>query len=237
LVKQNSETMRFYLAIIENEAEMKRSHGFTTIELLIAVTIVAILATIAAPSFRDYINKSHVRGAAEAVYEQLQYARSQALKRSIPIVVDFSANNSTTWALGMTDDPAGCDASDVVTDPDPCVVEYDNDTTVDFDGDGNPTDPILMRLEGEDFTNVTMKAGSGGASPSFNTSAIGNCPALGGTVACFEPIRGLARATTDHIELEKGGYRLQLRVDQAGKVKICFPSDARYFAGYTKCEP
>jgi prepilin-type N-terminal cleavage/methylation domain-containing protein len=219
---------------------MKRSRGFTIIELLIAIAIVAILATLATPSFRDYIDKSHVRGATEAIYEQLQYARSQSLKRSVPIIVNFSANNTSTWHLGITDKSAGCDAEDTIADDKPCTIEYDNDPSKDFDNadadndeDTGGDDLVLVRLNGADFSNVTMK-GSTGISPSF-TGTPGSCITANPEEACFEPIRGLSRetVTTGHIELSKGSYTLQVRVDKVGGVEVCYTG--KYFAGYDKC--
>ena len=37
--------------------------GVTVIELMVVIAIVAILASLAMPSFRDYIEKSRLRGA------------------------------------------------------------------------------------------------------------------------------------------------------------------------------
>ena len=48
---------------------MKRSKGFTLIELVVVVAIVAILATIAIPSYREYIMRSHRRAAQSVMME------------------------------------------------------------------------------------------------------------------------------------------------------------------------
>jgi type IV pilus assembly protein PilE len=57
---------------------MKRqSRGFTLIELIVAVVIVAILATIAIPTYREYVMRSHRRAAQAAMADiatrEMQY--------------------------------------------------------------------------------------------------------------------------------------------------------------------
>ena len=59
--------------------------GFTVIELLVAVLILAILATIAAPNMTSFILGTRVRSAATEMYSTLIFARSEAIKRSANI--------------------------------------------------------------------------------------------------------------------------------------------------------
>jgi type IV pilus assembly protein PilE len=48
---------------------MKAQKGFTLIELVVVVTILAILATIAIPSYREYVIRGHRRAAQAAMME------------------------------------------------------------------------------------------------------------------------------------------------------------------------
>lgn len=54
------------------ETKNRTAHGFTLIELLITVAIVAILASIAYPSYQDSVRRSHRTEAAGKVLEMAQ---------------------------------------------------------------------------------------------------------------------------------------------------------------------
>src|SRR4051812_38705397 len=67
-----------------------RSHsgrGFTLIELLVVVTIAAIFAALAAPSFGSFIAGQRVKTASYDVWSMLTLARSEALKRNSSVTV------------------------------------------------------------------------------------------------------------------------------------------------------
>jgi len=53
--------------------------GFTLVELLIAVAVVAVLVALAAPSFRDLILMQRMKGIHAQLVTDLQYARSEAV--------------------------------------------------------------------------------------------------------------------------------------------------------------
>ncbi|WP_018991206.1 GspH/FimT family pseudopilin [Aromatoleum toluclasticum] len=57
-----------------------RSRGFSLIELMVAVAILAIVAAIGYPSFQGLLASQRVRAAEAALYDSLLIARSEALK-------------------------------------------------------------------------------------------------------------------------------------------------------------
>jgi len=74
-----------------------KQHGFTLIELMVTVSILAVIAMIAAPSFTPLIERWRVRGAAEELQSTIYYARSEAIKRGGSITISAIDDD---WANG-----------------------------------------------------------------------------------------------------------------------------------------
>ena len=72
--------------------------GLTLIELLVTMVVIAVLATVAAPSFRGLIVDQRLTNAASAVNQSLWLARSEALKRNTSVGFTIS-NISSGWSI------------------------------------------------------------------------------------------------------------------------------------------
>jgi type IV fimbrial biogenesis protein FimT len=87
--------------------------GFTLIEMMVAVAIMAIVATIAAPSFVNMIRNHRLTTAANDVLSAMQLARSEAIRQRRPITVCAGADactDSADWSGGW-----------IVTSPDTVI--------------------------------------------------------------------------------------------------------------------
>lgn len=131
--------------------------GFTLIELMVAIAVLAIFITVAIPSFMGTIEKQRVRNAVEKVYADLGVARSQAIKANRRQF--FSLNPGAAWCYGI-DDTALCDcgtagdctveggprvtdATDfgnttLATDLNPAAIVFEPRRGLPQDGAGNP---------------------------------------------------------------------------------------------------
>jgi type IV fimbrial biogenesis protein FimT len=87
----------------------KSSRGFTALELMIAVAVLALLASMSVPAMTTAIERRQTVAVVERIYGELQLARSAAVARSEPVFMNISAGND--WAVGVSNN-AACDPAD-----------------------------------------------------------------------------------------------------------------------------
>jgi len=58
--------------------------GFTIVELLVAMSIVAVLLALGAPAMGTYLQNSKLAAATSALYSAVQTARTEAIRRNVP---------------------------------------------------------------------------------------------------------------------------------------------------------
>lgn len=116
---------------------MKRNNlGFTLLELLFVITVLAVLIGIGVPGLTAFVRSSRMASAANDIITDFAYARSEAVKRGVPVTLCKSA------------DGAACDADD--TDPfDHWIVFVDDEDPGEVSGaDGNGAvdgDEVVLR--------------------------------------------------------------------------------------------
>lgn len=76
-----------------------RPFGFSLIELMVGVSIMAILATVAMPNFQIWLQNSQIRTAAESVSSGLQRARAEAVARNTNVT--FTVWTDSSWTISV----------------------------------------------------------------------------------------------------------------------------------------
>ena len=110
--------------------------GFTLIELAITLVIFSIMAAVAVPFYNAWIQKGHVRGAAESIRDGVQRARAEAVARNRS--VQFVIGGDYFWAV-IVDNEVGVD-----------------DEVIESRGTGETPDSVTLTMTPDDATTVTF---------------------------------------------------------------------------------
>lgn len=77
-----------------------RSRGFTLLELMVTITIVAVLLAIGVPSLHGTIQRNRVSSASNDLLASVAYARTTAIDRGQLVSMCPSADNGTSCTTG-----------------------------------------------------------------------------------------------------------------------------------------
>jgi len=186
-------------------------HGFTVIELMMAIAVVAIITSLALPSYRTILEKRQVTSGAEQLGAFLSSAQFESVKRNQFVAVNYQKNGGN-WCLGMR---AG----------DTAAVDCDCTVTVAANANACALDGTLKVFNASILNHPEV----------LQSVAISG----GDDTLVYDPVRGLTQgAETAKLKLlsDAGSYALDVDVSVTGRVKICSNKDAnKDVPGYKEC--
>lgn len=75
---------------------LRGARGFSLLELIVVVALVAVVISLVAPSMRDLIASQRVQSINAELVTDLQFARAEAVRRNLPVLVEFSQSAGMT---------------------------------------------------------------------------------------------------------------------------------------------
>ncbi|WP_248799476.1 GspH/FimT family pseudopilin [Pseudomonas sp. MWU13-2105] len=76
--------------------------GFTLVELMVTIAVLAILTAIAAPSFTSSIQKSKADSEASDLQRALNYTRLEAINRGVNVRIGPTSGAGSDWTGGQS---------------------------------------------------------------------------------------------------------------------------------------
>lgn len=192
-----------------------RERGFTLIELMVVVALLVILAALAAPSFRSMIEMQRLRGVNAQIVTDLQYVRSEAVRRGVygRVVFGSKSGEYTCYTLFVTrnDVNVRCDCAPATEASPVCPVG----------GQAEELKTVRVRTDSNVSVSVTVPP---------SDDPLGNAFAFDSVTGGLSSIRtDLAPAPLAAADIEArldNDRRLLTKLVQTGRPQVCAPNSA-----------
>jgi type IV fimbrial biogenesis protein FimT len=159
----------------------RRSRGFTLIELMVTVSVLAILASLAAPSFRETLLRNRTAAISNEFTASVAKARSEAINRNTCVTLcrstsgtqcDTGSNWTTGWVAFVN---ATCNETvDVPAAADLILASGTLNSEYSMTSTGTNSDKLMFAAVGQlrsgDVGRFDLQFGSTGSTRSTNRS-------------------------------------------------------------------
>lgn len=195
--------------MLKTSASRIRSKGFTLIELMAVIVLVAVLFGLAVPAFGEWVRNARVRAAADSLQNAVRKAQTESLRRHRPVIL--FRTNAQPPVVGSTAVLTGRNWS-IQTIPrfdDPAAELIEYGTLIEPQSGIDVSGPLALcfNSNGRLITNASPSGPMGTGVPN------GTCNSIDSQYVFTMP--GVA----------SNAYRsLQLRVSLGGQVRMCDPT-------------
>lgn len=192
----------------------KPSRAFTLLELMIVVTLIAVMLLLAAPSISVWLQNLKVRNVGESIVNGMHLARMEAMKRNTRVTFSMVSTTDANCAMSATS-PSWVVAQGGVLPPDlsgKCA-----GATVEAGGDIIQSNSAGFAEQGMLIAATTA---GGAAANCLTYDGLGQIPSQG-NIACATPIERV-----DISSPVAGTVPLRVTVTPGGQVRMCYPDTA-----------
>lgn len=194
-------------------APLRSLAGFTLLELMITLSVLAVLASLGVPAMQEMLERNRLKGAAQALAEDLQWARGEAIRRNRDLHLVF--DDGTPWCYGISEANA-CNCH--LTDPDDA-----NACTLSSDGTN-----VLKHLDAANYAGVS-------AATIFDQGVTGFERRRGTTMRMGSGSAGSERHGNGSVTFSiTRGAQLRVILSTTGRVRVCSPNQS--VPGFRGCD-
>jgi type IV fimbrial biogenesis protein FimT len=170
--------------ILIHRGSNKKHEGFTLLEMMVAISILAILVTLAIPSFGEIMISSKLKSYSSYMVSSIYLARGEALKRNATINLCVSSDGNTCTRGNWEDGWIVLSREQVIHHQQPLsegykVIELNGQTDLRFQSSGLLTQPAaftICRAEPTAGSHERTVSLSITARPSLGKTTNGSCP-------------------------------------------------------------
>lgn len=185
-----------------------RHRGFSLVEIMMSLVLVAIGLALALPSYRDMVEKRQVTNGAEQLASFINTAQGVAMKTNQVVTISYSHSGNNDWCVGAVTGETACDC----TETDTLASNYCKIAAQPF---------ILNNSHASDLDLMHAMEGDG---------AYGFDPVSG-------LFLDLDDSLTIEIRSPNEDFRLNLVVNSSGRAVLCSDDSAHRVPGYQTCPP
>jgi len=183
-----------------------RHRGFSLVEVMMSLVLVAIGLALALPSYRDMVEKRQVTNGAEQLASFINTAQGVAMKTNQVVTISYDRSGHDDWCVGAVSGETACDC----TETDTSATDYCQIATQPF---------ILNNGHAGDLE--LMHAMDGDGAYAFD-------PIRG-------LFLDLDDSLTLELHSNSRDFRLNLVVNSTGRVILCSGDSAHSIPGYQAC--
>jgi len=183
-----------------------RQAGFTLVELMMSIVLLAIGAALSLPSYREMVEKRQLTNGAEQVLAFVNSAQMESMKQNQVVTVSYARTADNNWCFGAVLGATACDCTKTSsTDADYCAIN---------------TAPSIINSANTGNLDL-LNSLSGDGAYSFD-------PVRG----IFTDLGDSLRA---ELSSPNQVYKLSLTVSNTGQAILCSKDSSHKVPGYSVC--